>query len=292
MKKLLLAAVCLLTTTAAQAIEDNDTTVINNARKVMVITGDSLQHIKVMGKEEDDKYVYENSIQLVDTNYVSETRTYRDLKSIGWGIGRKDKNGCRSIELDLTLNLGLGISAPTNVPDPFSIRPFKSWEGMVWLQLNNTPKRHKLQTYSVGLGLTLRNYGLRDGQMFQKAADGTVQLGSFPEHASYRSSYITIGSLSVPFFFTQRFGANSHYKLTLGPVVNFNIGGSLHNNYEIGDNDYSITTRGIGYRPVTVDFMGILRVYGFGFYLKYSPQSVLKTDRGPQFHALSFGLFF
>ncbi len=288
MRKMFLA-IALLAVVAAQASNENDTTLINNAHKVMIITGDSLQTIKVMGKEDDTKYVYENSIQLVDSNYVSETRTYRDLKSIGWDIGRKNKNGSHS---NITLNFGLGISTPTNVPEQFSLRPFKSWEGMIWLQLNNTPKRHKLQTYSVGLGLTFRKYGLRDGQMFQKGADGTIQLGDFPEGAADRYSNITITSLSVPLFFTHKFGAKSHYKLTLGPVVNFNIGGSVNNGYEIGDDEYSSTTRSIGYRPVTIDFMGILRAYGFGFYFKYSPQSVLKSNRGPQFHALSFGLFF
>lgn len=285
-------AIALLAATASQASNENDTTLINNAHKVIIITGDSLQTVKVMGKEADSKYVYENSIQLVDTNYVSETRTYRDLKSIGWNIGPKDKCGRRSVELDLTLNFGLGISAPTNVPEPLSLRPFKSWDGMIWLQLNNTPKRHPLQTYSIGFGLTVRRYGLRDGQMFQKDADGTLRMGNFPEHASDRHSSITITSLSVPLFLTHKFGAKSHFKLTLGPVVNFNIGGSISSGYEIGDNEHDITTRGIGYRPVTVDFMGILRTYGVGFFFKYSPQSVLKSGRGPQFHALSFGLFF
>ncbi|MBR1547513.1 MAG: hypothetical protein IJ637_02155 [Prevotella sp.] len=288
MRKTILC-IALLAATAAQAMEDNDTTIITNAHKVMVVTGDSLQQIKVMGKEEDKAYVYENVIQIVDTNYVSETRTYRDLNSMGWGVGRKDKDGWRSNTL--TLHFGLGISSPTNVPDGLSLRPFKSWEGMVWLQFDHTPK-NKLQTYSVGLGVTARNYGIRDDMMFCKDANGMIGLAEFPPHSGSRSSTLSTGSISMPFFFTQKFGINSHYKLTVGPVVNFNFWGSLHNSYEIGDNEYNITTNHIGQRPVTIDFMGIFRAYGVGFYLKYSPMSVMKAGHGPQFRALSFGIYF
>ena len=69
MKKILLG-MALLTATAVQAMEDNDTTIINNAHKVMVITNDSLQQIKVVGKDEDKQYVYENLLQLMaDKDY-------------------------------------------------------------------------------------------------------------------------------------------------------------------------------------------------------------------------------
>jgi hypothetical protein len=127
--------------------------------------------------------------------------------------------------------------------------------------------------------------------MFGKGKDGVVGLYDYEPGLASRSSRITITSLSVPFFFKQKFGHKSHYSLTLGPVVNFNLGGTINNRFEQDDDDYDVTTKNIGYRPVTVDFMGIFRAYGFGFYVKYSPMSVLKTNRGPQFRALSFGLY-
>ena len=289
MRRLLFAGAALLAALTAKAAEDNDTTVIDNARQVMVITGDSVQHIKVMGRENDDRYVYENSIQLVDTNYVSEQRTYHELKSLGWNVGKKNFDGWRTHTV--TLHLGLGVSAPTQVPDAYELRPFKSWEAMLWALYNYTPRK-KLQTYSAGLGFTFRNYGLRDNQMFAKDAAGVTELQAFPQGAAARSSYLNVVSLSVPFFFTQRFGAKSHFRLTVGPVVNFNMSGRLVNDYELGDQDFCVTTNKIGVRPVTVDLMAVLKAYGVGFYFKYSPMTVFKEGRGPQFHALSFGLYF
>ena len=281
----------LLLATAVHAIE-NDTTVIKNARQVMVITNDSLQQVKVLGKENDDRYVYENTIQLVDTNYVSEERSYRDLKAIGLELNKK---GCVKKHSNyLSLNFGLGVSAPTNVPESMDLKPMKSLEAMIWVLYNHTPFKGK-NTFSAGLGFTARSYGLDTNQMFTK--DGsTIGLGTFPEGSGSHRSRLSIGSLSVPFFFSHEFGKKSHVSLTLGPVVNFNLSGSLTNKFKTSDANYDYMTEatasGIGQRPVTVDFMGVLRLYGIGLYMKYSPQSVLKTDRGPQFHALSFGIFF
>lgn len=282
----------MMLTAVAHAAEVNDTTVISNARQVIVVTNDSIQQVKILGKEDDDRYVYENTIQLVDTNYVSEQRTYRDLKALGFELNKK--GDLKKHSNVLTLNFGLGVSVPTNVPDGMDFKPMKSLEAMIWAIYNHTPYKGK-NTFSTGLGLTARFYGLGSNQMFTK--DGsTVVLGSYPEGSDYRSSSISVGSLSVPFFYTRDFGKKSHFKLSLGPVVNFNFMGNLSNSYETSDDifDYSIYAKaqGIGYRPVTIDFMSVLRFYGIGLYMKYSPQNVLKDGRGPQFHALSFGLFF
>lgn len=291
MRKTMLC-MALLLAAAVHATEENDTTIIKNARQVMVITNDSLQQVKVMGKDNDDRYVYENTIQIVDTNYVGEERTYRDLKAIGLELNKK--GSVKKHSNYLSLNLGLGVSAPTNVPESMDLKPMKSMEAMIWVLYNHTPFKGK-NTFSAGLGFTARSYGLDTNQMFTK--DGsTIGLGTFPEGSGSHRSRLSIGSLSVPFFFSHEFGKKSHVSLTLGPVVNFNLGGSLTNKFKTSDANYDYMTEatasGIGQRPVTVDFMGVLRLYGIGLYMKYSPQSVLKTDRGPQFHALSFGIFF
>lgn len=291
MRKTMLCMVLLLTA-VVHATEENDTTVIKNARQVMVITNDSLQQVKVLGKENDDHYVYENTIQLVDTNYVSEERSYRDLRAIGFEFNKK--NSVKKHTNTLTGNFGLGVSAPTNVPDGIDLKPMNSVEAMLWVLYNHTPFKGK-NTFSAGLGFTARSYGLGTHKMFTKNGS-TIGVGDYPEGSDYRRSSLYVGSLSVPFFYTHDFGKKSHFKLTLGPVVNFNLFGSISNRYEISDAnfDYTIEAKAssIGQRPITVDFMGVLRFYGIGVYMKYSPQSVLKTDRGPQFHALSFGLFF
>ena len=55
-----------------------DTLVINYPKKVTIISGDSLQHVVVKGKQGDDDFVYQNTIRLVDANYESNVSISRE----------------------------------------------------------------------------------------------------------------------------------------------------------------------------------------------------------------------
>ena len=200
----------------------------------------------------------------------------------------------------IVLDLGIGVGTPTNVPDGYGFAPFKSMEWILGLRYTYTPKR-STQTYSTGLWVNWRRYGLSTDRQFDMIPDSytmeyphhqVVGLADYPEGASHRSSRIAIFSLSVPVMFAQRFGRNSKFKLTLGPVVNFNLRGRINNDYDIGDDEFEISTKGIEYRTLTVDLMGFISYSNVSIYCKYSPMSVLKTDKGPQFHSFTLGVFF
>ena len=83
MKRLMTIALLAIATVASAQV--NDTIVIHNPKKVTIITSDSLQKILVTGKEGDGKFTYQNTIQLVDSNYVSTTHIGRDR----WGKQRR-----------------------------------------------------------------------------------------------------------------------------------------------------------------------------------------------------------
>ena len=75
-------------------------------------------------------------------------------------------------------------------------------------------------------------------------------------------------------------------------MVNWNFYNRIRNSYEIGDEEFDISTKNIGIRPVTVDVLGVLHFADdFGVYVKYSPMSAFKKDRGPEFKALTIGLY-
>ena len=69
---------------------DNDTIVINKPQSVSIITGDSIQTIEVRGRENDEGYHYQNSIQLVDDNYVSKTTINHDRWTLGVKMNSKN----------------------------------------------------------------------------------------------------------------------------------------------------------------------------------------------------------
>ena len=83
MKKL--AFVCMLLAVcngiAAEGI-GNDTVVVNNPRKVVVVTSDSLQQIKIEGADDNPNYKYENSILLVDVLHPILSSTTIRIKTV------------------------------------------------------------------------------------------------------------------------------------------------------------------------------------------------------------------
>ena len=71
-------ALLLLCLPASMWADNNDTLVVNRPQRVTVVTNDSLQKIIIHGRENDDDFVYRNSIELVDSNYVSQTTIDRE----------------------------------------------------------------------------------------------------------------------------------------------------------------------------------------------------------------------
>lgn len=271
MKKMMLMAV-LLACVTARAGEKSDTTVIENAKKVTIISSDTEQRIKVRGKTGNSTYLYENTIELKDSAYTKKVKKV-DIDNECWDF-----------------DLGFGLPIATNVPSGMSFAPFKSYEWILGFRYKYTPQ-DALQTYSVGLWCNWRQYTLDTNMMFGKNANNVIDLYDYPTNASDKRSSIYVFGLSVPFLFTQKFGHKSHFKFTLGPVVNFNLYGRIHNKYSLGDDNIEIKTKGIEYRPVTVDIMGMFQYKGIGLYCKYSPMSVLKKDMGPDFRSISVGVF-
>ena len=260
---------------AANATEMNDTVVIDKAEKVVVATSETEQQVSILGKQDDKNYVYSTSVPLDKSEMKKRKKT--------------DDDDDEPSNWDFDFLVGLGV--PTNVPDGMSFNPLRSKEWAVGLRYVYTPKK-ALQSYSVGLWFDWRAYGLSTDKMFVKGEGKVIGLGEYPEKAGSKRSSIDVLSLSVPLLFTHRFGHQGKVRMTLGPVVNFNVRGRINNSYEIGDDEIEVSTKDIEYRPITVDLMGAVSYCNIGLYVKYSPMSVLKKDKGPDFHSLTFGFMF
>ena len=128
MKKLM-TIMALAALTLAAGAQENDTVVIHNPKKVTIVTGDSLQRIIVSGKEGDDKFTYQNTIRLVDSNYVSTTRIGRDrwelIPSVKVGKKKNDPEG-RVYYNAISSHLGIGFTAPTKADARTDFSTFKS----------------------------------------------------------------------------------------------------------------------------------------------------------------------
>ena len=291
MKKLM-TIMALAALTLAAGAQENDTVVIHNPKKVTIVTGDSLQRIIVSGKEGDDKFTYQNTIRLVDSNYVSTTRIGRDrwelIPSVKVGKKKDDTEG-RTYDNAISAHFGIGFTAPTKADARTDFSTFKSWEIFATIaQWDHYFERRHRNSVSLGFGIDWKNYRMTGDTRFVKAPDGNVALENYPLQVSPDFSRIKVFSLTANLGFTHSF--DKDFWIGFGPVVNFNVYGSILTEYSMYGDDIKRKEKDIRQRPITIDWMLRLGIMGVPLYLKYSGDNVLK-DGGVKFRSLSFGLY-
>ena len=291
MKKLM-TIMALAALTLAAGAQENDTVVIYNPKKVTIVTGDSLQRIIVSGKEGDDKFTYQNTIRLVDSNYVSTTRIGRDrwelIPSVKVGKKKDDTEG-RTYDNAISAHFGIGFTAPTKADARTDFSTFKSWEIFATIaQWDHYFERRHRNSVSLGFGIDWKNYRMTGDTRFVKAPDGNVALENYPLQVSPDFSRIKVFSLTANLGFTHSF--DKDFWIGFGPVVNFNVYGSMLTEYSLYGDDIERLERHIRQRPITIDWMLRVGIMGVPLYLKYSGDNVLK-DGGVKFRSLSFGLY-
>lgn len=291
MKRILSLSFILSLLSVSPVAAQNDTVIIHNPKKVTIVTGDSLQKIIVRGKDGDDKFTYENTIQLVDSNYVSTTHIGRDRWELipSVKVDKKDDANRRNYSNVLTAHLGIGFTAPTKADSRTDFSTFKSWEIFATLlQWDHHFDRRERNTVSLGLGIDWKNYRMTGDTRFTKAPDGNVVIDKYPIDVSPAFSRIKIFSLTTNFGINHSF--DDDFWIGFGPVVNFNVFGSILTKYSMYGDDIKKREKNIRQRPITIDWMLRLGLFGVPLYLKYSPDNVLK-DGGVKFRSLSFGLY-
>ncbi len=290
MRHILLLTLALASSVAWAA--DNDTVVINKPNMVTVITNDSLQKVIVRGKENDDDFVYRNTIQLVDSNYVSQTTINRDHWSLIPKVPMTKNDNYRGILVEGTAHFYGGLIAPLNMSDGLGLKTFRSCEWMIVpiqfdVHLNTKGKRAR-NIISLGIGLDWKMFGTTN-HSFVKNEMGRVALSDFPEGSKPIRSRIKVFSLSFPLLYQHRFGHG--WQIGVGPVFNWNCYSSILTEYDQDGGNYEFTQKHIGLRKFTIDYLLLLRTPILPVYVKYSGMNVLK-DSDVKFHALSFGYYF
>lgn len=288
MKKILLMAMMMTTTTAFAA--ENDTLIIEKPQRVTIITGDSLQSIRVKGKEGDSHFDYQNTIQLVDSNYVSAETYNRGMWDF-FPFGQK-KEDCKH-NSEMVMSLAAGFCAAVGTADGISIPVGPSWE-IDWtiVDFRYRLKKNEGHFLSIGFGLDWRNYRMTGHHRFVENDNGIITVEGYPEGSNPKLSRIKVLSLTVPFQYHYYLRGNGLIKgFSFGPVLNFNTYSSIKTRYSVNGEKQKDLTKGLHKNPVTVDFMVRLRMKSFGFYAKYSPCNVLDTEYGPKFKSVSFGLY-
>ena len=294
MKKLFILLLLAISATAnAVEVSENDTLTILKPKKVRIITGDSIQKIKVYGREGDDKYTYESKILLVDSNYVSEQSINKETwsfdfvksKSHGTGYPLKQKN------LSSRLGFGLCYGANADYKGPQSVG--SSWEIMWTIAEIEKYGYGKHNGFSIGFGINWRNFRMDGRSKFVKLDDGTITEEALPAGYDNDFSRIKVFSLTIPVMWKYR---TKQVTFGLGPVFNINTYASIKNRYWDADGEkHKQMFKKIHQRPITVDIMAEVSFHNwFSIYGKFSPMTILNSTyaNDVNFQPVSFGIYF
>ena len=294
MKKLFILLLLAISATAnAVEVLENDTLTILKPKKVRIITGDSIQKIKVYGREGEDKYTYESKILLVDSNYVSEESINKDTwtfdfiksKSHGTGYPLKQRN------LSSRLGFGLCYGANADYKGPQSVG--SSWEIMWTIAEIEKYGYGKHNGFSIGFGVNWRNFRIDGRSKFVKLDDGTITEEALPAGYDNDFSRIKVFSLTIPVMWKYR---TKQVTFGLGPVFNINTYASIKNRFWDADGEkHKQMFKKIHQRPITVDIMAEVSFHNwFSIYGKFSPMTILNSTyaNDVNFQPVSFGIYF
>lgn len=288
MKKLLVFMLLTTTVTAQATLNaDNDTLTISKPNKVRIITGDSIQKIKVYGREGDEKYRYENTIQLVDSNYISSVNINKDRWDLSFEVGKKG-----NFHNEISMHIGVGLCNPIGANFKASKSVGSSWE-IMWTiaQWNHFTPSYK-NWYSIGFGVDWRNYRTDGRYYFTKLDDGTITEERYPDGYDPRFSRFKVFSLNVPLLWGHK--VNKNFEFSIGPVINFNTYASIKNRYFDADGKgHKDVFKHIHQKPITVDLMAIVKLLNFQIYGKFSPMETLNNTYAEDvnFQSVSFGIY-
>ena len=287
MKNNILFFVAMLSVATAKAASfmPPDTLVVNKPNRVTVITTDSMQTIHIEGRDGNPEYNYRNTLQLVDSNYVSTSGIDNDFS---FSIGPLHNKKCKETypKRQISMHFYAGFNGAPGMPNSVDISTFRSWE--LWWVIAQYDYSTRHHGFSAGFGVDWRNYRTRDDVRFVLDGDEHLGLTGYDDGMRPKFSRIKVFSLTFPVQYVYRAGK---FGFSLGPVINLNTHASVLSKWKEEGRTVKESHKGVHVNPVTVDLMATLHAPFGNYYFKYSPSHLVKDGWGLRFHTLSFGVF-
>lgn len=289
MKKLIsLLIVAVAICANAQNTTVNDTVVsVKKADNVVITEVDGGVNVLIKGVGEDKDYSYTYKVK--PDSKVSVTQDWElklpftkssknSSKRNKWAIISGGLyfgfNSTVGESVDMGVKMGNSLEFAWDRIIAVSYRPFKSGP-----------------SFSLGFGVGGKDFTINESLYRFAGNKNGVEFGSYPEGVYPKDSKLSIFSLRVPFNVRQKLGDD--FSVSTSAIMNLNTGATVKSKY-ITENDVNIeeSFKDAPVRKVSFDVMAALNYKCIGIYVKYAPQSVFKTGKGPDFKALTVGFGF
>ena len=280
---LLVAAIAVLPNLcfAGTSASPDTVKVINNPNQVVITQGDDKVLLKVDGNDIDKDYHYECR---VTPNYKGGLTTmHREGKDVEFSYPFKKRDSVNTkphFQVFLSdVYFGWG-SFHVDAANRDVFNKTACELGVLNLVGVGYLFNHRRSRVSLGLGFNLSHYSLKKPHFWTRNDAGVVGYETSLEDFDHHHASLSLLSMQFPLMFNQSLG--KRWCVAASVVLNWNNYADYNNSYSIGKSDYSVNTRGLYQRKVSVDYIGMVSWRGIGAYFRYAPQSVFKTNYGPE----------
>lgn len=291
MKKItiLLSLMVVLGMNAQSKMECDTVTSVQNVKNVIITeTGDGVKVI-VKGTDEKRDYVYSYKHEAKEDGKVIVSQDW-DLKL---PFTKSSSNGEKRQKWAVVSGgLYMGFNSVVGESVDMGVKMGKSWE-LAWdriIAVRYSPFNSGF-SLSLGFGVGGKEFTINES-LYRFCGDKNgVILGAYPEGVYPKDSKLNIFSLRVPFNLRQKLGDD--FSVSTSVIMNLNTGAKVKSSY-ITENEVKIEESfdNAPVRKVSFDVMAALNYKCMGVYVKYSPQSIFKSGKGPDFKALTVGFGF
>lgn len=268
--------------------------VVYHPDKVSIQRTDEAIHIDIKGQEGNPDYHYNSVIRLND-QYTETTALSHNEREWNFLLpftrsDKKETDSQHDEYRNLSLSsFGVGLVGGIDTPEGMNIDMSESWE-FSWdiLELTNY-RRESRWTLGVAFGVNWRNYRMTGAKRFVKE-DNNVILSDYPTDAEPKFSRLKMFSLTIPF--TLSYALSTDIFLSFSPIFNINTYASVKTRYKLNDEKQKETFKGVHQNKISLDLRASVSVGNtIGFYFKYTPFNILKSDYAPAFKGYSTGIF-
>lgn len=283
---------CLLATTLLPVAThaQSDTLIVNQPEQVQVIRTDDTLSVSVIGEKDNPGFYYRKTV-VTDKEQEERTTTSRNVRSgLGWDFSLiENSHSTPTLEVSVRGQLYAGWNIALGAPSGMKTKWFPTTEvGIDLLHFKFMPRTDKWWA-TLRMGFQFSRYVFKDCMM-QTVPDGTFRIAPFPDGSSSQSaSFITLGGTMT---LMGHYRLGKKHSIGLGAVwrVLSDDNCSFKSKYTLSDGTPVIDMNEL---PQRRHQFAIQAEYMFdnqaGFYIRYTPMSILKKGIAPSFQQLTVG---
>ena len=231
--------------------------------------------------------MYRNTIQLVDSNYVSNVSINKDRWDLSVGVGKKCPDGSRPA--DIALHVGVGGPIFLDKQQGVHLNNQSSYEIFTELAANTFLNRQRKDWFSFGLGLVWNHYYASKDFRFYKDENGDTQMGRYAEGQTPKSSHVKTFGYTGSILYNHMFGRK--WGLGAGIYAQKNFSSRVKVKYKEDGKTVKESEKHANVNKSMFGWMGVVYTPAINLYVKYSPESIL-SGNGAKFRVLTMGICF